>query len=63
MTVTWNPIHGKTLLDISGLNGNGHWSRLLANTWLKLHNQPLTDWPEESIGATSVIRGEYLSGV
>ena len=45
------------------LNGNGRWSRLLANIWLKLHKQPLTDWPEDSIGATSVIRNDYLAAV
>ncbi len=44
-------------------NGNGRWSRLLANMWLKLHKQPLTEWPEEVIGATSVIREEYLAAV
>ena len=44
-------------------NGNGRWSRLLANIWLKLHKQPLTDWPEEVIGSTSLIRDEYLAAV
>jgi Fic-DOC domain mobile mystery protein B len=44
-------------------NGNGRWSRLLANIWLKLHKQPLTDWPEDVIGATSLIRDEYLAAV
>ena len=45
------------------LNGNGRWSRLLANIWLKLHKQPMTAWPEDSIGATSVIREEYLAAI
>jgi Fic family protein len=45
------------------LNGNGRWSRLLANIWLKLNKQPLTLWPEDAIGATSVIRDEYLAAV
>ena len=45
------------------LNGNGRWSRLLANIWLKLHNLPLTEWPEDAIGATSVIRKKYLAAV
>lgn len=44
-------------------NGNGRWSRLLANIWLKLHKQPLTDWPEEVIGSTSLVRDEYLAAV
>jgi Fic-DOC domain mobile mystery protein B len=45
------------------LNGNGRWSRLLANIWLKLNKQPLTEWPEEVIGETSVIRDEYLTAI
>ena len=45
------------------LNGNGRWSRLLANIWLKLNKQPLTQWPEDAIGATSVIREDYLTAV
>ncbi len=45
------------------LNGNGRWSRLLANFWLKLNKQPLTEWPEETIGETSVIRDEYLTAI
>ena len=45
------------------LNGNGRWSRLLANIWLKLHKVPLTEWPEEIIGTTSAIREEYLEAI
>jgi Fic-DOC domain mobile mystery protein B len=45
------------------LNGNGRWARLLANIWLKLNRLPLTEWPEDSIGATSVIRDDYLAAV
>jgi Fic-DOC domain mobile mystery protein B len=45
------------------LNGNGRWARLLANIWLKLHKQPLTEWPEDAIGATSVIRDDYLAAI
>ena len=45
------------------LNGNGRWSRLLANIWLKLHKLPPTEWPEGAIGATSVIRDVYLQAV
>lgn len=45
------------------LNGNGRWSRLLANIWLKLHKMPLTEWPEEIIGTTSAIREKYLEAI
>ena len=42
---------------------NGRWSRLLANIWLKLHKLPLTEWPEDVIGATSAIRDDYLAAI
>ena len=45
------------------LNGNGRWPRLLTNIWLKLHKLPLTDWPEDAIGATSTIRDDYLAAI
>lgn len=44
-------------------NGNGRWSRLLANIWLKRNQQPITEWPEQSIGNESAIRGEYLTAI
>jgi Fic-DOC domain mobile mystery protein B len=45
------------------LNGNGRWSRLLANIWLKQNRQPITDWPEQNLGLNSPIRQEYLQAV
>lgn len=42
-------------------NGNGRWSRLLANIRLKQNGQPLTMWP--SIVGESPVRGEYLNAV
>lgn len=44
-------------------NGNGRWSRLLANIWLRLHGAPLVQWPEATIGDASVIRDEYLAAI
>ncbi|MDZ4783764.1 MAG: mobile mystery protein B [Planctomycetia bacterium] len=41
-------------------NGNGRWARLLANIWLRRNRQPLIEWPEQTVGATSVVREEYL---
>ncbi|MGH9676030.1 MAG: Fic family protein, partial [Candidatus Acidiferrum sp.] len=29
------------------VNGNGRWSRMLANLWLHVNRQPLTRWPED----------------
>jgi Fic-DOC domain mobile mystery protein B len=45
------------------LNGNGRWSRMLANIWLKQHDEAITIWPEETIGAESKIRQEYLAAI
>ncbi len=45
------------------LNGNGRWARMLANIWLKRHGCRITEWPEETIGSTSVIRDEYLAAI
>lgn len=45
------------------LNGNGRWSRLLANIWLKHHRQPLTLWPEKTIGTSSAVREQYLAAI
>lgn len=44
-------------------NGNGRWSRTLANIWLKQHGSPPTEWPESTIGTASTIRAEYLIAV
>lgn len=45
------------------LNVNGRWSRLLANIWLKHHRQPLTLWPEKTIGNSSEVREQYLAAI
>jgi Fic-DOC domain mobile mystery protein B len=44
-------------------NGNGRWSRMLANIWLKLHDHPITLWPEKAVEETSEVRNEYLSAI
>lgn len=44
-------------------NGNGRWSRMLANIWLRLHGQLYTQWPEATIGEASVIRQQYLEAI
>jgi Fic-DOC domain mobile mystery protein B len=45
------------------LNGNGRWSRMLANVMLRQEGHPLTEWPDATIGHTSVIRTEYIAAV
>ncbi len=44
-------------------NGNGRWSRLLANILLKQEGLQPTQWPEETIGTASVIRDAYLKAI
>jgi Fic-DOC domain mobile mystery protein B len=44
-------------------NGNGRWSRMLANIWLKREGWRPTEWPEQNIGKTSIIRQEYLDAL
>lgn len=44
-------------------NGNGRWSRLLANVWLKQHGHAITEWPESTVGEQSIIRSEYLDAI
>jgi fido (protein-threonine AMPylation protein) len=44
-------------------NGNGRWSRMLANIWLRRHKQALTEWPEATIGEKSVIRESYIEAI
>lgn len=44
-------------------NGNGRWSRMLANIWLRRHGQPIIEWPDSVIGTASTIRDQYLHAV
>jgi Fic-DOC domain mobile mystery protein B len=44
-------------------NGNGRWARMLANIWLKRQGHAITVWPEETIGARSIVRDEYLAAI
>lgn len=45
------------------LNGNGRWSRLLGNIYLKQNDHPIVKWPEQTIGNASPIRDDYLAAV
>jgi hypothetical protein len=45
------------------INGNGRWSRLLSNIWLRRHDHALTDWPEKVIGNQSEVRVEYIDAI
>jgi Fic-DOC domain mobile mystery protein B len=41
-------------------NGNGRWSRMLANIWLRRNDHPITKWPGEIGVQTSPVRAEYI---
>lgn len=56
-------LHHRTVAIHPFLNGNGRWSRLLANIFLKQSGNKLTIWPEETVGNASIIRDEYLAAV
>lgn len=45
------------------INGNGRWSRMLANIWLRKHGAKPTLWPEPLIGDVSPIRAEYIEAI
>jgi Fic-DOC domain mobile mystery protein B len=44
-------------------NGNGRWSRMVANIWLRLNSAQPIEWPEATIGTASSIRMAYLEAV
>ena len=56
-------LHHRAVFIHPFLNGNGRWSRFLANVWLKQAGAPVVAWPEETIGDQSVIRQKYLDAV
>jgi len=56
-------LHHRAVFIHPFLNGNGRWSRLLANILLKQSVDKVTIWPEETVGHASIIRDEYLAAV
>jgi Fic-DOC domain mobile mystery protein B len=56
-------LHHRSVLIHPFLNGNGRWSRLLANIFLKQAAGKIILWPEETVGNTSIIRDEYLAAM
>jgi Fic-DOC domain mobile mystery protein B len=44
-------------------DGNGRWSRMLANVWLRLNRHSVTEWPAEISGGVSKMRGAYLAAL
>jgi Fic-DOC domain mobile mystery protein B len=56
-------LHHKAVFIHPFENGNGRWSRMLANIWLARNGGIPTRWPEEIVGTVSPIREEYLKAV
>jgi Fic-DOC domain mobile mystery protein B len=44
-------------------NGNGRWSRLLGNIWLRRHAEPIVVWPDKLIEGVSPEREAYINAV
>lgn len=44
-------------------NGNGRWSRTLANIYLHLHGHALIQWPGAALSEESEVRAEYLAAI
>lgn len=55
-------VHHRAVLIHPFENGNGRWSRALANIWLRLYGQPMVLWPA-TIDAESTIRVKYIDAL
>ncbi len=53
-------LHHRAVLIHPFANGNGRWSRLLANIWLKRHDRPIVAWREDAVGNPTNVRDQYL---
>lgn len=56
-------LHHRAVAIHPFLNGNGRWSRLLANIWLARESGLVVMWPEEVIGTVSTVRDEYIAAL
>jgi len=56
-------LHHRAVVIHPFINGNGRWSRMLANIWLKLRAEKVVIWPESTIGIQSTIRSAYLDAL
>lgn len=44
-------------------NGNGRWSRMLANIWLAVHGHAVTVWPATGLSEKSPVRDQYIAAI
>jgi Fic-DOC domain mobile mystery protein B len=57
-------IHHRAVKIHPFLNGNGRWSRLLSNIWLRKHDTTLIAWPEDGfIRQQSPARRAYIAAL
>lgn len=57
-------IHHRSVYIHPFENGNGRWSRLLANIWLMRQGKSPIEWPEAEVGeAASDIRQTYIDAI
>ena len=57
-------IHYKAVQIHPFHNGNGRWSRMLANIWLRRHGKSEVEWPEAAVGMkASTIRQDYIAAI
>lgn len=56
-------LHHRAVAIHPFLNGNGRWSRMLGNIWLKLNGVEPVEWPESTLGAESTVRNEYIAAI
>ncbi len=56
-------LHHKAVFIHPFVNGNGRWSRMLANIWILREGGRPTQWPEELVGTKSPVREEYIKAI
>jgi Fic-DOC domain mobile mystery protein B len=55
-------LHHRSVFIHPFVNGNGRWSRMLTNVWLRLNKYPLVVWPT-TLYKESPIRKEYIAAL
>jgi Fic-DOC domain mobile mystery protein B len=56
-------LHHRAVVIHPFLNGNGRWSRMLANIYLKQNGLEPTKWNEDLLAKENVHRGDYIQAL
>ena len=56
-------LHHRAVVIHPFLNGNGRWSRMLANIYLKQNNLSPTKWNENLLAKENIHRGDYIQAL